>query len=80
MFVHVADGKVHEVRVARAMNFPSGSIVLIHEDMPIMGSSGNRQGREYLDQQTPLRSMMAMAGHLSLNWTAPSLETKKEAT
>jgi len=29
VFAHVTDGKVHEVNVARAMNFPSGSIVVI---------------------------------------------------
>ncbi len=29
VFAHVTDGKVHEVKVAQTMNFPSGSIVVI---------------------------------------------------
>jgi hypothetical protein len=29
VFAHVTDGKVHEVKVAQAMNFPGGSIVVI---------------------------------------------------
>jgi hypothetical protein len=29
VFAHITDGKVHEVKVARAMNFPPGSIVVI---------------------------------------------------
>lgn len=32
VFAHVTDGKVHEVKVARAMNFPSGSIVVIDKE------------------------------------------------
>lgn len=53
VFAHVTDGKVHEVKIAQAMNFPSGSIVVLDKGYVDYGLFGKwtRHGVFFVTRQ-----------------------------
>ena len=63
VFAHITDGKIHEVRIARMLNFPAGSIVAIDRgyiDYELFWSWTGRAGFS----SSPGRKTMPITGSL----------------